>query len=375
LDKRKRTLPADPDRRGLVDSLRLLRSRNVGPMTFHALLDRFGSATDALDAIGDLSRLGGRRAPITVPAREAVEAELAAADAVGARPLVHGRPDYPAWLGAVADAPPVLYALGETSLLHRPAVAMVGARNASAAGARFARTLASELGHHDVVVISGLARGIDTAAHRGALATGTVAVLAGGVDHVYPPENEGLHADIAAQGCVLSEMPPGTVPRAQLFPRRNRLVAGLARCVVVVEGAARSGSLITARLAADYGRDVLAVPGSPLDPRARGPNALIRQGAALCETVDDVLTVMDVARTAERPNRPADVPESPCPAPCVDERTRNRVVDALSATPTELDDIARTCDSAAQDVSAVILELELAGRVQRLPGHRVQLLR
>lgn len=277
-------------------------------------------------------------------------------------------------LAAIADAPPILYAIGSHALLQRPAVAIVGARNASAVGRRFAHDLAAELGSAGLPVVSGLARGIDTSAHLGALESGTIAVMAGGADYVYPPQNESLHAEICAQGCVVSEMPPGSEPRAQHFPRRNRIVAAVASAVVVVEGAARSGSLITARLAGEYGRDVLAVPGSPMDPRARGPNALIRQGAALCESADDVLALLEPARASRVP-LPVDA--QPDPPGCEEEASeseRDRIVAALSVAPGDIDDIARLCASTPQTVVAVVMELELAGRAQRLPGHRVQLL-
>ncbi|HEX2113811.1 MAG TPA: DNA-processing protein DprA, partial [Alphaproteobacteria bacterium] len=280
---------SDSERR---DRLRLIRTDNVGPVTYLQMLRHFGSATAALQALPELARRGGRAKPPRIPSIMEAEAEIALAAKRGARLITWGETSYPATLAAVTDAPPVLYVLGRGELLLQRAVAIVGARNASANGVRFARQLAADLGSAGLVVVSGLARGIDTAAHQGALATGTIGVMAGGVDVVYPPENSRLHADIAARGAVVSEMPPGLEPQARHFPRRNRIVSGLSVGVVVVEASPRSGSLITARLAGEQGRDVFAVPGSPLDPRARGTNDLIRQGATLTEGAADVLAAL-----------------------------------------------------------------------------------
>jgi DNA processing protein len=358
--------------REIVDRIRLIRTESVGPVTYRALLQRYRSATEALASIADLSRRGGRVKPLRIGRADDAQRELDAAAANGAHVLTHGSPLYPALLHEIADAPPVFFAAGDLRLLGNEAVAVVGARNASAVGMRFARDLANDLGRHGIVVVSGLARGIDAAAHRGALASGTVAVLAGGLDNVYPSENEPLFQDICAQGCAISEMPFGTVPQARHFPRRNRIVSGLARAVVVIEGAARSGSLITARLAGEQGRDVLAVPGSPLDPRARGPNALIKQGAALCEGIDDVLAALSMPR---RPDVAQQAAEDPSPSTAAGDidATRAAILARLSFAPIDIDDLARSCDAPAPAVSTTLLELELAGRIERLPGHRVQL--
>ena len=358
--------------REIVDRIRLIRTESVGPVTYRELLQRFGSATEALASIADLSRRGGRTKPLRIVPVDDAARELETAAAQGAQILTHGTPAYPSLLHETADAPPILFAVGDVSLLNNEAVALVGARNASAVGMRFARDLAGNLGRHSIVVVSGLARGIDTAAHRGALASGTVAVLAGGLDNVYPAENEPLFQDICTQGCAISEMPFGTVPQARHFPRRNRIVSGLVRAVVVIEGAARSGSLITARLAAEQGRDVLAVPGSPLDPRARGPNALIKQGAALCEGIDDVLAALSMPR---RPDLPTPTVEESAPPPIMGDidATRAAILARLSFAPIDIDDLARSCDAPSPVVSTTLLELELAGRIERLPGHRVQL--
>jgi DNA processing protein len=263
--------------------LRLIRSENIGPVNFRRLLARFGTAEAAIAALPDLVRRGGRSRPIKLYPREAAESELSALETLGGRLIAVIEPDYPPALAALEDAPPVISALGDLGLLQRKSVAVVGARNASANGRRLARDLAAGLGTAGFVVTSGMARGIDAAAHVGALETGTVAVVAGGLDVVYPPENEALYGEILARGLLVSEMPPATVPQAGHFPRRNRLISGMSLGVLVVEAARRSGSLITARYALEQGREVLAVPGSPLDPRARGCNDLLRQGAVLVE--------------------------------------------------------------------------------------------
>lgn len=276
-----------------LDWLRLARSENVGPRTFLRLIEHCGTAEAALRAAPEMSRRGGRRRAIRVAEPADIEAEVEALSRAGARLIALGEPDYPTPLAAVADPPPLISLRGDAALLARRSVAMVGARNASAAGAGLARELAAGLGDAGLVVVSGQARGIDAAAHEGALATGTVAVLAGGIDIVYPAQNAELYDRIVAEGAAISEQPPGTQPTQRHFPPRNRLVSGLALGVVVVEAALRSGSLITARLAMEQGREVFAVPGSPRDPRARGANGLIRQGATLTETAADVIEVLD----------------------------------------------------------------------------------
>jgi len=258
--------------------LRLIRIENVGPVTFRHLLRRYGTAAKALGALPDLARRGGRRRPVVIPPAAEIAAELDAIDSLGARAIALCEPEYPPSLRAIEDAPPLLLCLGHVHLLRKPAVAIVGARNASANGRRLAERIASDLATQGLVVVSGLARGIDAAAHGGALEGGTIAVMAGGPDVFYPEENVGLYREIDERGAIVGEMPPGTVPQARHFPRRNRLVSGLALGTLVVEAAPRSGSLITARLALEQGREVMAVPGSPLDPRARGCNDLLRQG-------------------------------------------------------------------------------------------------
>jgi DNA processing protein len=303
------------------------------------------------------------------------ERELAALERAGADLVAWGEPDYPAALAAVDDAPPLLSVRGDLALLRRPAIALVGARNASANGRRFARDMALQLGGCGLVVISGLARGIDAAAHQGALPTGTVAVLAGGIDTIYPEENRELHELVAERGALVAEMPVGTEPQARHFPRRNRIVSGAALGVVVVEAALRSGSLITARFALEQGREVFAVPGSPLDPRCRGSNDLIRRGGHLTETADDVLAEIE-AHMAQPPlvQQPAAIEAAPpLPGPAELAHAMARVLEQLSPTPVPVDELVRQCRLPPAVVSAVLLDLELAGRLERQPGHQVAL--
>jgi len=360
-----------------LDWLRLIRSENVGPRTFFRLLERFGSAAAALDALPDLARQGGLRRAIRLCPRAEAQAELAAIERSGARLLAAIEPAYPRALAAIEDAPPLLAVIGAVSLLERPMVALVGARNASLNGRNFARRLAADLGRAGLVVASGLARGIDTAAHEGSVASGTVAVMAGGADVVYPPENRALWEQIVAAGAVVSEMPPGTEPQARHFPRRNRIISGLALGVVVVEATPRSGSLITARCAADQGREVFAVPGSPLDPRAAGPNDLLRHGATLTASAEDVLAVLsDLIR--RRLGEPAPTGFTPATGPLPDETelaaARAAILSLLGPVPVMVDEILRQCQLSPSVVSWVLLELELAGRLDRQPGNRVALL-
>jgi DNA processing protein len=359
-----------------LDWLRLIRAEHVGPVSFHHLLARYGSAAAALEALPALARQGGRERPIRIPSRAAAERELETLEAFGGTLLCRDEPAYPAPLRATEDAPPLLTLRGDPALLARRMIGIVGARNASANGRRFARQLAAELGQAGLVVVSGLARGIDASAHDGALASGTVAVMAGGVDMVYPEENRGLYDSILDQGLAVSEMPPGTVPQGRHFPRRNRIVSGLSLGVVVVEAAERSGSLITARLAAEQGREVFAVPGSPLDPRCKGTNGLIRDGAHLTESAADVLAVLDDRGPRQLAE---DGPESGSggagmPAEPGLEAARSRVLEALGPTPVPVDEVLRQCHLPPAVVSLVLLELELAGRLERHPGHRVSLL-
>ncbi len=357
--------------------LRLLRSQNVGPVVFRQMLRHFGSAAEALAALPDLARQGGLRRPLKVCPPAAAEQEMADLARLGARLLALCEADYPRPLAALEDAPPLLAVLGDATLLARKAVAVVGARNASANGRRLASELAAALGERGFLVISGMARGIDAAAQRGALASGTAAVVAGGVDVVYPRENQQLYDDIRERGAVLSEMPPGLVPQARHFPRRNRIISGLSLGTLVVEAAPRSGSLITARLALEQGREVFAVPGSPLDPRARGCNDLIRQGATLVQTADDVAEVLAAqvpAGMTEPPPGAFGREDRTAPRERELETARRSVEELLGASPVSLDEVIRESGLPAAVVKLVLLELELAGRLERHPGNRVALL-
>jgi DNA processing protein len=374
----------------VIDRLRLARSEGVGPVTYRRLLRRYGSAGAALAALPGLAQAGGRSAPLAVPSRQDAERELERVQRMQARLTFLGAADYPALLALLDDAPAVLAVLGSTAVLSEHAVAMVGSRNASANGQRMAEKLAEDLAATTLVVVSGLARGIDAAAHQGALRTGrTVACVAGGLDVPYPPEHAALQARIAAGGAVVSEAPPGTAPQARHFPRRNRIIAGLSLGVVVVEAAFRSGSLITARLAQEAGRELFAVPGSPLDPRCRGSNDLIRQGAHLTERAEDV-----VENLPDHPGREGlgrlplfahgPPPEAAEGSPAASEMAeagagemalaRIAVLDLLGPSPTAVDDLIRRCQLSASAVMSVLLELELAGRVETLPGNRVAML-
>ncbi|MET0271752.1 MAG: DNA-processing protein DprA [Phenylobacterium sp.] len=345
------------------DWLRLARTENVGPVTFDQLLRRFGTAGKALAALPDLAHRGGR-AGLKLAAGADIDKELADGERLGARLICACEPDFPQALAALDPPPPLIWTRGRVELLDRPIVAIVGARVASAGGQRFARGLAAELGQSGHVIASGMARGIDAAAHEGALPTGTVAVLGGGVDNIYPAEHAALYARLMEDGCVVSESEPGRTAVARDFPRRNRIISGLSRAVVVVEAELRSGSLITARLAAEQGREVLAVPGSPLDPRAKGTNDLIRQGAALCEGAEDVLRALEGLRSFREPQDERFLGSFPDP----DDGLRERVAALLSPTPVSRDELVRATGAPAPAVFATLVELALAGRAELLPG-------
>jgi DNA processing protein len=347
--------------------LTLARAENVGPVAFEQLVARFGSPAEALDALPELARRGGRAAALRLPSAAEIDRELTDGEALGARLVCACEPEFPELLAALDPPPPLIWTRGDPAALGRATVAVVGARVASAAGQRFARGLAAELGQAGLVVVSGMARGIDGAAHEGALVTGTVAVLAGGVDDVYPQDHANLYARIVERGCVVSENPPGRAATARDFPRRNRIISGLSRAVVVVEAELRSGSLITARFAAEQGREVLAVPGSPLDPRARGTNDLIRQGAALCEGAEDVLRALEGFQGVREPERRA----FPGPPADSDEALVERIAALLSPVPVSRDEIVRAAKAPAPTVFAALVELSLAGRAELLPGGMV----
>ena len=360
-------MPAPADQ---VARLRLIRSETIGPITYRQLLARFGSAQAAIEAIPDLAARGGGRAPRIASAPE-VEREIEQVARLGARHLFLGQSPYPSLLAEIETAPPALTIIGEVGLLERQALAIVGARNASAAGCRFARQLAHALGEAGFAIASGLARGVDSAAHDGALETGTIAVIAGGIDIVYPPENEARQRAIAERGLILAEQPPGVEPRARHFPYRNRIIAGLTIGTIVVEAAPKSGSLITARCAAEFGREVMAVPGSPLDPRAQGCNLLIREGATLVQSAEDVIeAVTPIGRTVRQPQSAF---AGASPADDADGAARRTVSGLLGPTPVQLDELIRQSGLSPAIVHAVLLELELAGRLERHAGGRVSL--
>jgi DNA processing protein len=353
-----------------IARLRLIRTAQIGPVTYKQLLARFGSAAAAIEALPKLAARGGGKPPVVAPVAVA-EREKAMVTRLGARHLFLGDAGYPALLAELDDAPAALILRGRAELMARTTIAMVGARNASAAPCRFARQLAAELGRDGVSIVSGLARGVDTAAHVGSIETGTIGVIAGGIDVAYPPENAALQERIASEGLLVAEQPPGTEPRARHFPYRNRIIAGLAVGTVVVEAAPKSGSLITARLAGELGREVMAVPGSPLDPRAQGCNGLIRDGATLVQSADDVLeTVRPIDGRMVRTDR--DGFAGPPPDDASDAERRD-VLELLGPVPVAIDELIRQSRHTPAIVQTVLLELELAGRLERHAGGRVGL--
>jgi DNA processing protein len=368
------TVPYDTGRKlspsQRLDWLRLIRSENVGPATFRELINHFGSASAALEALPELARRGGSASRIRICPLEDAEAELHAVQRYGARIVAPFEQGYPPWLARIDAAPPLIVVKGRLELSDLPMVAIVGARNGSALGQKFARQLATELGSEGFVISSGLARGIDTAAHRASLERGTVAVLAGGVDVIYPPENADLHEAIGSDGLLLSERMIGFKPRGQDFPRRNRIISGIAAGVIVIEAAHRSGSLITARFAGEQGREVFAVPGSPLDPRAGGTNRLLQDGATLVTCSDDIVRVLApiIGREGmDRPGilaEPADEATGPAPGE-VEPSDRERVLESLGASPVDIDELIRATGLSVRQVHVVLLELDLAGRLER----------
>jgi DNA processing protein len=353
-----------------VARLRLIRSPRIGPVTYRQLIARFGSAEAALDALPALASRGGGAAPVIADAGT-VRREMAAAVKLGANYLFLGDTDYPPLLAELENAPAAMLVRGDPALTRRTCVAMVGARNASAAACRFARQIAQGLASEGVTVVSGLARGIDTAAHLGSIGEGTVGVIASGIDIAFPPENRDLQERVATEGLLIAEQPPGTEPLARHFPSRNRIIAGLAQGTVVVEAAPRSGSLITARIAAEAGREVMAVPGSPLDPRAQGCNLLIREGATLIQNVEDILEAIRPidSRAVRAPATP--YAGEPGGEPGMSER--RRVEGLLGPVPVAVDELIRQAELPAAMVQLVLLELELGGRLERHAGGRVSL--
>ena len=353
--------------------LRLARTQNVGPVTFAQLITRFGSATASLAELPRLSRRGGGEG-LKPPSDDDAHDEIEKLHDMGGRLIASIEPEYPHGLAALDPPPPIISVFGHVAQFSREMIAMVGARNASALGRKLAGTLAKDLGEAGFVVVSGLARGIDTAAHEGSLASGTCAVIAGGIDVIYPPENAALYERIRAQGTIVSEMPLGQIPQARHFPRRNRLISGMARGVIVVEAAEGSGSLITANYALEQNREIFAVPGSPLDPRAKGTNRLIREGATLIETAEDVIAVLRpiLGGNFREPDDGSGGAQSGGIAMEAEaDRIRNLVEEALGPAPVDVDELIRLCKAPAAAVLTVLLELELAGRLARHSGNRV----
>jgi len=356
--------------------LRLFRSKTIGSITFHRLLSRFGSAQKALSVLPTMNSKYGGSTSIPIASVDEAMRELDQLDSVGGYMVICGDPEYPEFLLHIDDAPPVLSVIGRVELLNAPTFAIVGARNASANACRLTEKLSRELGAKNWIIASGLARGIDTAAHRSALPTGTVAVVAGGIDQIYPAENTNLYHEICKQGCVVSEMPFGTASSAPHFPRRNRIVSGMSRGVLVVETGLKSGSLITARLAAEQGRDVFAIPGFPCDPRAMGPNSLIQNGAKLVTCVDDITQELAFANTRKIKYQ-IELPIDECAPDIViepDEDLSNihaSIIENLSHTPLDIDVLVRSCASSIQVIQSALLDMELAGQIQRHPGNRV----
>ncbi|HEY1543560.1 MAG TPA: DNA-processing protein DprA [Xanthobacteraceae bacterium] len=351
-----------------LDWLQLIRSENVGPRTFRTLLNHYGSARAALAALPDLARRGGASRGPRIFARQDAEREMAEAYALGVTLVGLDEPAYPTRLREIDDAPPLLAVRGEPAALDRPMLAIVGARNASAAGQKFAERLARDLGRAGFVIVSGLARGVDASAHRASLATGTIAVLAGGHARVYPPEHLDLLDALLHTGAAVSEMPVSWEPRSRDFPRRNRIISGLVLGVIVVEAATRSGSLITARLAAEQGREVFAAPGSPLDPRAEGSNGLLKQGATLITEASDVTAVIEPILGRPLPLAEAAAPAGPSPAPAADDTERSRIMALLGPTGVAIDDLIRLSGASAASVRTTLLELDVAGRLDRRQG-------
>ena len=349
--------------------VRLIRSENVGPVTFRALVNHFGGAEAALAAVPELSRRGGRARPIRLCPADKAEAELERAEQAGAVPLFTIEPGYPAALAVIDAPPPLLYVKGDAALLDRPIVSIVGSRQCSAAGTKLARVFAKELGRAGYVVASGLARGIDAVAHEAALESGTIAVVAGGIDVVYPPEHEVLQRTIGEQGCLITEMPPAFVPRGKDFPRRNRIISGISFGVLIVEAARRSGTLVTARLAAEQGRDVFAIPGHPLDPRAEGTNRLLKSGATLVTEPDDLLSALapltGAYPTTSYEEAEAEQTAEPAPYAPLSDIDRDRVIAALGTAPIDIDTLVRGTGLEIRQVQVALIELALAGRIER----------
>ncbi len=366
----------DLDEAEKIAWLRLIRTENVGPITFYQLIENFGTAQKAIEALPSLSRNGGRLKNLKVSDAGAAIAEMEALEKLGGTMVFAAEKAYPLSLAATEDAPPIISVLGNKGLLNCPSIGIVGARNASLNGKKFAEKISRELGEGGQIVVSGLARGIDASAHTGALSFGTVAAVAGGVDVIYPPENTKLYEQIKFEGCIVAESPLGMEPMAKHFPKRNRIISGLSSGVVVIEATLKSGSLITARLAAEQGRDVYAIPGHPFDPRAGGPNKLIQDGATLVQNASDILENIRtfsavrpvLSEPVQREWSGEDLSEKDA------ETVRDIILQNISSTPVTVDELVRSCHLTIPAVQMVLLELELAGRIQRLPANRIVLI-
>lgn len=370
----------------LLNWLQLIQSENIGPKTFYELLNHFGDAALALEAAPELSRRGGAKRAIKICPRDKAEAWLERLETYGARLIAYGDTHYPTALAHIDTPPPLICMKGRIELAQRPVISIVGSRNASAIGLKLARNFAADIGKSGISICSGLARGIDTAVHQASIATGTIAVLAGGIDHIYPPENDKLHEEIAQDGLLISEMMPGTQPQAQFFPRRNRIISGISHGVLVVEAAKRSGSLITARFAAEQGRDVFALPGSILDPRASGTNHLIQNGAILALKPEDIIEALSLFSSSgfyeketgivlrrDKNGGLATSVEKISPAE-VSPKMRDKVISLLSTTPIDLDVLIRESGEKPALIHLALLELELANRLMRHSGNQISLI-
>lgn len=359
----------------LADILRLIRTPNIGPITFHQLIARYGTAAEALAALPELARRGGRKKPLVAASKADAEREIEHTEKFGAQLVRYGDPAYPPLLLHTEDAPPLLVIKGTIARFsNMPLLAMVGSRNASANACQFAQKLARETGTTGIGVVSGLARGIDSFAHKGALTSGTVAVIAGGIDNVYPPENTSLYHEICESGAIISEQPFGQIPFAGAFPSRNRIIAGMSHGTLVVEASPKSGSLITARLALEYNRELMAVPGSPLDARAKGCNQLIKQGAHMVEEAMDIVRIIQQVSQSLRLQEAVSPTFEPAPASNEEIASAHPVLlEKLSTSAVSIDELLEQCHISVAVAQAALLELELAGRVRRVVGGKVAL--
>ncbi|AIL13228.1 DNA processing protein DprA [Candidatus Paracaedimonas acanthamoebae] len=357
--------------------IRLSRAEPIGPITFFELIQHYGSAGKTLEILPEITLKGIHRRKLKIPSIEEVEKELEEHYKIKADIVAFSEPDYPEILKHIVDPPPVISIFGDRKVLQKQALAIVGARNASLNGRHFAEKLATDLGACGYQIASGLARGIDTAAHQGALKSGTIAVLAGGIDHIYPSENRDLYDKIAEQGLIIAESPLGTIPQASFFPRRNRIIAGLSLGVIIIEAAKQSGSLVTARFALEQGREVFAVPGSPLDPRSYGANMLIRQGATLIQNADDVISIVEnlskIKPDLKQQQKGRNFQKNLSFNKENEEKIQQFILDLLSISPIGVDEIIRECHFSTAEVILALLELELAGRIQRHPGSQISL--